>query len=245
MPDAIKRLTCPAEDASRTIDLDDMTKPDLVRWIAGAFPDVLRYNEKGDKAFLGVVKAKPVDPPAKPGPVHDPSLVGPKKTPTLKKGDFHLVVNDRDETLKAYDSEGKLVAEIPCLAKGVNGRTTWANGGDTPPGLYKLGTLYRWTKDEGTGILNAFGLLCWDLEEQEGQENVRGRDGIALHCGGTGAWPSPTAARQTLEKTLGCVRVHNEDAEKVILPLSHVFVKGAWQRRPNTVWVSVFQDCDR
>jgi hypothetical protein len=56
VPDKIKRLTCPAEDAGRTIDLDSMTPADLVRWIAGAFPDVLKYNEVGDKAFLGRLK---------------------------------------------------------------------------------------------------------------------------------------------------------------------------------------------
>lgn len=62
MPDKITRLTCPAEDADSTILLDSQTKPDLLRWIASQLG--LRYNEVGDKAFLGLPKASAKTPVA-------------------------------------------------------------------------------------------------------------------------------------------------------------------------------------
>lgn len=55
------RLTCPADVASSTIDLDSMTPADLVRWIASQLK--LRYNEIGDKAFLALPKVLPVTMP--------------------------------------------------------------------------------------------------------------------------------------------------------------------------------------
>lgn len=61
MPDKIARLTCPAEDAGSTIELESMTKADLVRWIAAGLG--LRYNEVGDKAFLALPEAKPAPKP--------------------------------------------------------------------------------------------------------------------------------------------------------------------------------------
>lgn len=71
MPDLVKRLTCPAEDAAGTIDLDSMTPADLVRWVASRLG--LPYNEKGDKAFLGRGKVAPA--PAKVASTTAPSVV--------------------------------------------------------------------------------------------------------------------------------------------------------------------------
>ncbi len=48
-------------------------------------------------------------------------MIGPKKRPQdfgFKKGDSHLIVNDAVETMKAFSFEGKLLWEIPCLARG-------------------------------------------------------------------------------------------------------------------------------
>lgn len=67
MPDKIKRLTCPADDAGKTITLADTTAADLCRWIGSAFPGVLRYNEVGDKAMIGLTDAaRKVLKPAQP-----------------------------------------------------------------------------------------------------------------------------------------------------------------------------------
>lgn len=183
-------------------------------------------------------------------------LVKPKKKPKIKKGDFHLVVNDEIETVKIYDHTGAIVkadkhpargslSSLPALAKGWNGRTTWRNGGDTPPGLYLLGEFFKTKEWEDAGIWNSYGALCWDMISLEGQENVRGRAGICLHGGGSAARPHPMAAYQSLEKTSGCVRMHNQDLEDYILPLSHYWSdQHAWYKRDNNVYISVYQDYD-
>jgi hypothetical protein len=242
MPDQIKRLTCPAEQADSTIDLESMTKADLVRWIASQLK--LRYNEKGDKAFLGATKVAeaPQAPPAAAKPTEsDPALIGPKKKPSLKAGDYHIVVNGRDNEMKIFNANKELVKELPVLAKGWNGPTTYSNGGDTPPGLYLLGTLYKWGEHDGddADTLEVYGDLCWDMEEQENQENERGRAGISMHGG------RPGRGRQAyLRVTSGCLRAYNDDLEKYILPLTHEWdeKKRKWVRKGNRVWVSVYQD---
>ncbi len=169
-------------------------------------------------------------------------LIGPKKKPTLKHGDYHLVVNDQSETCKVFGHTGKLLHTLPALAKGIYGPGTNVTGGDTPPGLYKVGQLFRTQPHEPQAIWKAFGALCWDLEEMENQEASVGRSGIALHGGGTGARPHHLDPKQELLPTLGCIRMHNGDLEKVILPLTHEWLVGKWRKRPNTVWLSVYQD---
>ena len=170
-------------------------------------------------------------------------MIGPKIKPRIQPGDYHLVVNDTAETVKCYSSTGKLLWTKPALAKGVNGPTTWNNGGDTPPGLYRIGTLYRSEAGESKeAVWYPYGPLCWDLEEQENQENVRGRAGICLHGGGSAA-PNPLADYQPLYPTHGCIRMHNRDTVEFILPLTHKWdAKRGWVRRGNNVWVSVWQD---
>lgn len=171
-------------------------------------------------------------------------LWGPGIKPQIKPGDWHLIVNDRDERAKLYNSDGDLVTTFPVLAKGVYGSTTWRNGGDTPPGLYRLGQLYRTQPSEPQSVWRSYGALCWDMEEQENQENERGRAGICLHGGGTGARPHHLAPRQELLPTFGCLRFHNGDLEKEILPRTHEWKDGRWVRRPTNFWVSVYQDHD-
>ena len=172
---------------------------------------------------------------------YDPKtkLWGPEKKPTLKSGDFHLIVNDEAETIKCFDHTGKLRWTKPALAKGWNGRTTWRNGGDTPPGLYHLGQYFPWTTPPDTAeILAAYGHCCWDMVEMENQENERGRSGICLH--GKGSKPY-----QPLTVTSGCVRMHNKDLEDYVLPLTHVYRNNRWTKRNNMVYISVFQDYDK
>jgi hypothetical protein len=169
-------------------------------------------------------------------------LIGPKKRPALKEGDYHLIVNDGTETCKVFDYTGTQLHLLPALAKGVYGPGINVKGGDTPPGLYKMGLLYRTKPTEPQSIWMSYGALCWDLEEQEDQESSRGRAGIALHGGGTGARPHHLAPRQELLPTFGCIRMHNEDLEKVILPLTHEWRNYRWVKKSNNVWLSVYQD---
>jgi hypothetical protein len=74
-------------------------------------------------------------------------MIGPKKTPKdfgFKPGDHHLIVNDITETVKAFDFEGKLLWELPCLARGQGSDSEFKlTNTDTPPGLYRIGAVYR------------------------------------------------------------------------------------------------------
>jgi len=170
------------------------------------------------------------------------TLVGPKKRPQdfgFKAGDSHLIVNDAMETMKAFSSEGKLLWEIPCLARGQYSDYEWhIQRSDTPPGLYKLGQLYNDYAIHGNNApydrtLMAYGWAFYDMIDLEGQETSLGRAGIGLHGGGSAlGWPGAWAPNQALVSTYGCLRLHNQDLINKILPLY----------RQGTVFISVFQE---
>lgn len=146
----------------------------------------------------------------------------------FKDSDYHLVVSDRTEDVKAFDSTGKLLWKAPALARGVNGSDWRYQGADTPPGIYKLGVVYR---DFETGNLDpAYGWYTFDMIDLEGQETGIGRAGICLHGGGSGC-PDPFADYQPLLPTFGCVRMHNADLRDKVLPLYE----------SSTIFLSVFQ----
>lgn len=169
-------------------------------------------------------------------------MIGPKKTPKdfgFKKGDSHLVVNDITEKMKAFDFDGKLLWEIPALARGQG--SDWEfkyTNTDTPPGLYKIGTIYKDYEKVGPNPsysrdLMAFGWYSFDLEELEGQESKYGRGGIMIHGGGSACgWPGAWNPNQPLYSTHGCVRVKNIDLRDKILPLT----------KTGKVYVSVYQE---
>ena len=169
-------------------------------------------------------------------------LVGPKKRPQdfgFKKGDSHLIVNDAVETMKAFSFEGKLLWEIPCLARGQYSDYEWkVRNSDCPPGLYTIGTIYRDYEINGDNprfdrTLMAYGWYSFDLVELEGQETRYGRAGIMIHGGGSSnGWPGAWAPKQPLVATLGCCRMHNIDLRDKVLPLT----------RQGKVFVSVFQE---
>ena len=169
-------------------------------------------------------------------------LVGPKKRPQefgFKKGDSHLIVNDAVETMKAFSFEGKLLWEIPCLARGQYSDYEWKiRNSDCPPGLYAIGTIYRDYEINGDNprfdrTLMAYGWYSFDLVELESQETRYGRAGIMIHGGGSSnGWPGAWAPKQPLVATLGCCRTHNIDLRDKILPLT----------QQGKVFVSVFQE---
>lgn len=172
------------------------------------------------------------------------SLVGPKKSPVLKVGDFHLVANGKSGLIKCYDHVGDLKWTKSVLAKGWAGPSTHVTGGDTPPGLYILGTLYISKPWEPRKIWAAYGKYCYDMEEQENQENKRGRAGISVHSGGSGL-SKPLAPYQPLTHTSGCLRMHNKTMREFVVPLTHRIVMGMHIRKKNTVYISVYQDHDK
>jgi hypothetical protein len=167
-------------------------------------------------------------------------MAGPRMPAPVKAGDSYLLVNDRDGDLEAYDHSGQFLWKIPCLARGQGADTEWESPNtDTPPGLYKVGSV--WRDYERLGDFPAavpwdllpYGWFTLDLVELEGQERRYGRAGIAIHGGGSdlgrrGCWQP----FQPLLRTNGCVRVHNADLRDKIVPL---LAKG-------TVYVGVFQE---
>ncbi len=168
-------------------------------------------------------------------------MVGPKKKPQdfgFKKGDTHLIVNDVTETVKAFDFDGKLLWELPALARGQGSDFQFKlNNTDTPPGLYKIGTIYKDYEKDSTPsydrTLMAFGWYSFDLVELENQEAKYGRAGIMIHGGGSACgWPGAWAPMQPLHSTHGCVRMHNQHLRDKLLPLT----------KTGTVYVSVFQE---
>jgi hypothetical protein len=177
-------------------------------------------------------------PPLDPRGSEEAGMVGPKIKAPVKVGDSYLLVNDRDEDMEAYDHRGRLLWRVPCLARGQGRDDEWQhNGTDTPPGLYRLGQVYRDYEANPSpppdATLKAYGWYSFDMVELEEQARIVGRAGIMLHGGGTAnGWPGAWAPQQRLLPTRGCVRVHNVVLRERILPL--------WQQ--GTVYVGVFQE---
>jgi len=170
------------------------------------------------------------------------TMIGPKKRPhnfDFKPGDSHLVVNDAVETMKAFSYEGRLLWEIPCLARGQYSDFEWRiKNSDCPPGLYKVGTIYRDYDRVGDRpaydrTLMAYGWYSFDMIDLEGQERNNGRAGIMLHGGSSAlGWPGAWAPNQKLIPTMGCCRARNIDLRDKVLPLT----------KQGTVYISVFQE---
>jgi hypothetical protein len=167
-------------------------------------------------------------------------MIGPMRKPQefgFKSNDTHLIVNDSSETVKAFNAAGKLLWELPALARGQYGDGDWRwTASDTPPGLYKLGAIYKDYLDPDNvplHIKKGFGWLTFDMEDLEGNEDDNGRAGICLHGGGSPCgWPGAWEDYQELFPTFGCVRMRNADLVNAVLPL---YEKG-------TVFVSVYQE---
>jgi hypothetical protein len=170
------------------------------------------------------------------------TMIGPKKRPQdfgFKEGDFHLIVNDAIETMKAYAYGGKFLWEIPCLARGQYSDFEWKiQNSDTPPGVYLFGDVYKDYERVGDKpaydrTLMSYGWYTFDMIDLEGQERNNGRAGIACHGGGSAnGWPGAWAPNQPLVPSHGCLRLKNMDLRDKILPL---YKKGK-------IFCSVFQE---
>jgi len=168
-------------------------------------------------------------------------MVGPKVRPQLKATDHHLVMDDRAETIAAFNANGKQLWKVAALGRGQSSETDWrSHGSDTPPGLYRLGTVYRDYETDPSPTFSAdrraYGWYSFDMIGMEGQEGPGsryGRDGIMLHGGGSACgWPGAWLPLQPLHPTLGCIRMHNRDLRDLVLPLTGL----------GTVYVSVWQE---
>ena len=206
-----------------------------------------RWNQGGNGVLPGLVRRRAAEVelfsggPAGAATAQPAGLVGPTKRPDLKPGDHHLIANGQTQALTAWTHDGKRLWSIPCLCRGQGPAGNWSTGGgDTPPGLYLVGKVYRDYQDDPspsnqTAERQAYGWFSFDLEGQEGQEGPGsryGRDGIMLHGGGTACgWPGAWAATQQLFATEGCIRAHNGDLRDRILPLLDL----------GRIWISVYQ----
>lgn len=163
-------------------------------------------------------------------------MVGPRIKAPVKPGDSYILINDRDEDAEAYDHAGNFLWKRAALARG-QGQNWRANRGDTPPGLYKIGQIYRDREQYGSSpaydqTLMSYGWYSFDLIDLENQEAGNGRAGIMLHGGGSACgWPEAWKPRQRLYPTHGCIRMRNVDLRDLVLPLTQ---KG-------TVYVGVHQ----
>jgi hypothetical protein len=147
--------------------------------------------------------------------------------PKLGINDTLLKVDANAQTVTATNSEGRRLWQHSCLADGQH--PNWrAIGGDTPPGLYKLGEAYldyqKWIDDPGyppyTRELASFGWCSFDMVDLEGNEDNNGRAGIMLHGGGSAeGWPGAWAPYQPLHYTVGCLRMHNAHLHDYVRPL--------------------------
>lgn len=135
----------------------------------------------------------------------------------------HCVADMRAHTLKCFDATGKCKWTIPVHGEGVNGPGWEKQGGDTPPGLYKIGVITETQDSEPQSVFNAYGRFFCDLIELENQEASLGRAGCGVHGGGS-ASKNPLAPNQGFFPTLGCARLLNENLEKVFVPMC-LFVK--------------------
>ena len=166
---------------------------------------------------------------------HEKGQRGPKIAAPMQQDDHYLLVNGRAGTIRAYDHTGNFLWVAPALCRGQT-RSSAARGGDTPPGLYRVGRIYRDYDDDPSATFTedrrSYGWYSLDLVEMENQERAVGRAGIMIHGGGTAAgWPGAWAPEQPLHSTLGCVRMKNIDLRDKVMPLAS---KGA-------LYVGVYQ----
>ncbi|MEM9448850.1 MAG: hypothetical protein AAGA75_09965 [Cyanobacteria bacterium P01_E01_bin.6] len=169
-------------------------------------------------------------------------MLGPKSHPDahgFKQGDYHLIANDSEGKIKCYSYDDDLIWDLPCLCRGQFSDNYFGVNGDTPPGLYKCGTLYHDYKKSGksAGYVHyrlQYGWCAIDLVELENQEAGRGRAGIMIHGGGSACgWPGAWQPRQKLYPTLGCIRMYNQDMHEKVMTL--------FDKKDVTVFVSVYQ----
>ncbi len=194
-------------------------------------PGLTRRRTAEMHLFLTPEEASPAKPVGVVEPVYVPKIPAPKHDPLsakdiMKEGDIHVVCSGRQGSCKAYDFSGKLLFQIKCLMEGVHGSFPPEPdyspvGGDTLPGLWKMGPIDHIQPPE-----LAYGAYYIYLTPLAGECRDSNRSGLGFHCGGSNS-PDPFADNQGLYPTLGCVRVLNGDMRDKVIPLvSHVLNSG-------------------
>jgi hypothetical protein len=154
------------------------------------------------------------------------------KQPELAAWDLHFMFHAGSHILKCFDAEGVLRWQVRAIGYGTV--ADYAKiGGNTPPGLYRCSGPQEIGPDDPDK--DRYGPWFVDLVEQEEQESKHGRAGIGVHGGGTGLTKEDpyTSKRQGWLKTLGCVRLQNEDLRRFVASVSYT------QHHGGSAWFSV------
>jgi len=113
---------------------------------------------------------------------------------------MHLEFDSASQRCKAYNDDGTLWEEFAMSDHAVNG-PGFGFRGRIARGTYPLG---RPVEVHDVSMGNFFTPIL----------SVPGRSGLGIHGGGTGC-PEPFAPSQPLLMTLGCLRCHNIDNERL------------------------------
>jgi hypothetical protein len=148
------------------------------------------------------------------------------RTDQIREGDHIFSFNATERKLKYFLSNGMMQWFVE--ARGNGSATGFGTNGDTPPGLYQLMDP-EWLSDKDR---DARGLGRWFIPMKPAissiyMENMR--TNLGIHGGGSDL-PSPLAGRQGWETTLGCIRVQNEDLNRVAYAVQRAIQTGsaAW-----------------
>lgn len=153
----------------------------------------------------------------------------------MKQVDVRVLVDANKHVMKCFDYNGNLKWRVEARCDGVYGPGYNVQGGDTPPGLYEIGLITESQPEEPRSVWNAFGKYFCDLVELENQEASRGRAGCGVHGGGS-ASPNPLAPRQGWYPTHGCIRLQNEDLEKIFVPMCKFVKKNKGKVYVEVIW---------
>ncbi|MGE0493298.1 MAG: L,D-transpeptidase [Vulcanimicrobiota bacterium] len=210
---------------------------ELVKLIAKRNPALpFTVDHNAGKVYFGP-RPEP-RPPATPPP--SPSKV----RALMRPGDLHAVISGAAERAVLFDHRGAEVFRLRARCKGVYGSYN-NQGGDTPPGLYRLAYYQPTVSGEDWATKAAYGWHFFDLFDVDRQERDRNREGCGWHGGGTAA-PDPLAPQQVLVDTHGCIRSHNQDMDRlaaILKPFFPVQRGPKWFPDPDgpVCWASVTQ----
>lgn len=129
----------------------------------------------------------------------------------MKAGDIHISISGPGHLAIVYEYSGKQLKKYEICCDGSAGPGWTQHNGDTPPGLYVLGTpVWTQDRDDYHTIKAPFGPVFVPLDFIEGPPGAAARQGLGDHGGGSGL-EDPMASRQGWVVTHGCVRHQNED----------------------------------
>jgi hypothetical protein len=137
------------------------------------------------------------------------------KATYMKQGDYHIVVAASQHHFQVYNYEGQLAFEDEVRCDGTAGPGWQQHNGDTPPGIYRLGTpVWTLSTDDFATVKAPFGPVFTPLIFLEGPFGAELRQGLGDHAGGSGL-EDPMADEQGWVVTHGCCRFQGKTAKRI------------------------------